>query len=225
MHKGVFVGAHARNNPKKVLILGESHHWAEEDYDKTEDERSRKEATYYTYNVLKRYLDNYEHSTGRDRDHNYRFFDNIVKSIGVDPETERIKFWNSVYFGNYVEKLCGVGDAKAKKAIRDNRTEYNSHLIEFINKEHIDYVFCYSYLTYNNLPSCNSEVGDTEVPHDSSEKPQIIKCIYKKGDKEFCDVQLDHDIAVYKIRHPSRGFSYSKYAEIIKDIVKTEGIF
>ena len=63
MHKGVFIGAEARNQPKRILILGESHHGVQES----------------TTAVIERYF----RAPG---DISYRFFDRIVETFGFSKE-------------------------------------------------------------------------------------------------------------------------------------------
>ena len=150
MYKGVFVGKNAKSQAKRILILGESHHWCEEDWslqpgetkEQAEERRRKKEEGYKTENVVKRYFENY--SKRRDRDKAYRFFDYIVRTFDVEAETHREEFWNKVYFGNYVKELCGVRDTQAKTAINKKYEQYNQSLFRFIKDNAIDYVFCFS---------------------------------------------------------------------------------
>ena len=58
--------------------------------------------------------------------------DAVKKLINhIDDEFE--SFWNNVYFANYVDGLCGIGDSKAKILIKNNKEIYNNELFEFIN--------------------------------------------------------------------------------------------
>ena len=74
----------------------------------TEEERFEKAQEYSTTKVVNDYLTNYNTCSGKERDQCYRFFDNIVNAFGINTETNREKFWEKVYFGNYIDELCGV---------------------------------------------------------------------------------------------------------------------
>ena len=90
MYLGVWIGKEANENG--ILILGESH------YGETETTRG----------VIEFYLS--ENHKG-SRDAWMRFFDRISKSFGYYEMSE--EFWDKVFYGNYIEMPCGVGDNKA----------------------------------------------------------------------------------------------------------------
>ena len=135
MFKGVYEGENAKYQNKRILILGESH------YDKDG----------YDNFTTKSVIENYHLNPNEKK---YNFFHKIaqcfsVKTNDIDKEFE--SFWNNVYFANYVDGLCGIGDSKAKILIKNNKEKYNNELFEFINKNEIDIVFVFGRTVYNNI--------------------------------------------------------------------------
>lgn len=194
MHKGVFIGNEARNQTKRILILGESHYGIQDS----------------TTTVMGRYF--------RDPGNiSYRFFDRIVETFGYAKE-DREKFWAKVYFGNYIDVSCGIGDGQARAAIKGNRAKCNEDLISFVVKEEIDYVFCFSRLVYNHLPKLRRENGDTERCMLEDRTHYLMKCVYYPGQRDDMKQWIEKPLAVYDLKHPSRGYSPQKYRNAIADI-------
>lgn len=115
MFKGVYEGKNAKHQSKRILILGESHY----DKDGYND--------FTTDSVVQNFYSN----PGEKK---YQFFHKIAKCFfenvkDIDDEFE--SFWNNVYFANYVDGLCGIGDSKAKILIKNNKEKYNNELFEF----------------------------------------------------------------------------------------------
>ncbi len=200
MHYGEFAGKNSSN----ILILGESHHISKYN---VADMIAGVKASYKTEECMYDYFNN---RTNQD----YFFFDKIVESFGFNPDEEREKFWHSVYFGNYVNVLCGVGDNTAKKMIRENREKYNDELFTFVNRHNISTVFCFSINVFNNgLPALNNNSDETS-------KKQIIGKLYKKNvyirhclyranvEHAGSKVILDNDLEIYGIGHPSSRGGY-----------------
>lgn len=221
MHKGVWHGENAEKQPKRILILGESHHT-----NSTDNQEVGKSATYTTHEKIQQYIDQYNDSITQ-RDNCYQFFEKIVLSFG-EAVTDRAKFWNKVYFGNYIPVLCGVGDDKAENLIKgkdessgeSNRSRYNDALFEFVNAHEIDGIFCFSRRTYNALPSYhdNSEKRENAWDGETGGKRDYIShCVYRKDvthnhtDKTKI---LNKELHVYGLRHPSGkcGFEPSNYS-------------
>lgn len=227
MHKGVFVGACADRQSIKILILGESHHWDKADWitahGETEAEaaqrRNKKAQAYETKAVVRRYIENY--AKPGDRDKAYRFFEYIVRTFGMDPEQQREHFWSRVYFGNYVEELCGVRDSKAKEAIKKRADQYNRSLFRFIQDNGIDCVFCFSRRVYAALPQL--EKHDSQNRADGMDAHRLEKCVYGAGAREHMNMELQKAVTFYGLRHTSQGFSYRKYQERISQIRKEIG--
>ncbi len=214
MHKGVWHGENAEKQPKRILILGESHHTNPPD-----NSVAGEPATYTTHEKLQKYMDQYNNPNTKGRDSCYKFFDKIVSSFGLNPEKYRSDFWSRVYFGNYIPVLCGVKDRAAAKQIQresktggpSNRKLYNNALFDFVNTHEIDVIFCFSVLAYNNLPSLTKgEAPDTRTSLGTRGKKQVYlrRCQYKAGKHDHTTVSLNHDLEVYGIPHPSAAGGY-----------------
>ena len=214
MHEGVFEGEKARDQKVKVLILGESHYWGE---DKKEEDK-------LTSKVVENYLEQYNSTIRSERDRSYRFFDYIVRTFGVDPELYRERFWNNVYFGNYIDEPCGVRDSRASKLLKiaGKREELNRQLYKFIKENKIDVVFCFSRRAYSALPQLEKQDSENEV--DGADAHRLEKCIYYSGSREGVNIALDKPVTFYGLRHTSQGFSYRKYQERIADIIQAYGL-
>lgn len=199
MHRGVFEGNQAKDQPVKVLILGESHYWGE---DKREEDK-------LTYKVMDNYL------AGKNR---YRFFDNIVRAFGVNPE-KRTEFWERVWFGNYIDEPCGIRDSKATALLKrpGKREELNEQLFSFIEENRIDIVFCFSRKVYDKLPPL--EEGDQEKLGVKIDSHRLNECRYVAGQRKHVSVSLSKPVTVYGLKHASQGFSYRRYESKIKDLV------
>ncbi len=210
MHKGVYIGEKAKQANNRILILGESHHSSDENED------------YTTKNVIENYRC---HESS-----NYVFFDKIAQSFGISDNNKDkrfILFWEKVYFGNYVDEYCGVKDSQAKNNIRKNRVKYNDELFAFLNDNHITKVFVFSRLVYNNLPSLskeNKKIEDlpflnTKKLIINEKKDYISHCKYLSNiEHDFTTIELNHDINVYGMRHPSAwgGYSAENYSDYLK---------
>ena len=210
MFDGVYEGSKAEQLENRILILGESH------YSKDGN------ANFKTGSVLCNYKNN-------PQEGKYCFFHKIAESFGIDfpkaeVEKEFEEFWDNVYFGNYVEKLCGIKDGKAEKYIKDHREQYNKHLFEFINGNDIRKVFVFSRLVYNNLPSYNKKHIDEEKLGNENEKTLngkrdwIARCKYKSGcQHKYTTIILNNDVEVYNMRHPSSrcGFDADNYKDVL----------
>lgn len=194
MYDNVFVGKNANKQPKRILILGESHYEEDGKIDGTDG-------------VVKHLAIN-----GNDKE--TQFYKNIMLTFGYEiTEENRKEFWSKIYCGNYVNKPCGKGKNNAAKThINENRIEYNDSLFNFINESEIDIIFCFSRLVYNNLPGfAKGESEELLIEH----KTQYLKrftykpnCAHKK-----CDIQLKKPVTVYGLKHPSSSYSYITYYE------------
>lgn len=236
MHKGEFKSENAKDKQINILILGESHHWSNDDWITAEGEteadaekrRKEKAANYKTETVVKNYLINYAKSNNRDNA--YRFFDKIVQAFGFDPEIHREYFWDHVWFGNYIDELCGVGDSKATELLScpSKRQGYNDQLFEFINNKEINVVFCFSRRVYNNLPSLAKATGEKEntinvgdflrTKDGKPKKDYISYCKYLSSAHKHTGKLLERTVEVYGMLHPSGqyGFAPENYAPELK---------
>lgn len=217
MHPGVFCGANATEQPKRILILGESHYWGE----------GKKEEDRLTSKVVGTYLSKYNSKIRTEKDRSYRFFDYIVQSFGIEPKN-RTEFWNRVWFGNYIDEPCGVRDSVATKLLRKpgKREELNKQLFEFINENKIDVVFCFSRKVYDKLPSLDKNPEDCETTIGENDSHRLNKCVYYAGaaQRKHVSVSLSKPVTVYGLKHPSQGFSYRKYQFRLADIMEEIGI-
>lgn len=191
MFKGVFIGKNATKQTKRILILGESHY---EENGKIEDTKS----------VIK-----YICLDGNLKDG--RFFENVLRTFGYETTPkQRTEFWNKVYFGNYVEELCGKGiNNTAEDKIKRNREKYNNSLFDFINKNQIDIVFCFSRLVSNNLPDINKNEKESYPITGKfylSKREYLPQCSHK-----HTECKLLKSLTVYGLKHASAYYNYSNY--------------
>lgn len=225
MHWGVFHGKDADKQPKRILILAESHH-----INSSTDKKPGIPATYSTESVIRN--DYFSNPETRKSGGNTYIFEKITLSFNINPEEpgNREAFWEKVYFGNYINVLCGVRDGTAKNLLKketNNRQRYNDALFRFINDHQIDIVFCFSRLVYNKLPSL-SEVPEIRKQENLEEKccgkiggrNDFIKCCkYLAGtDHNATTVHLQKDLRVFGMRHPSArsGYEPTHYADKLK---------
>lgn len=208
MYTGVFEG----QNAKRTLILGESHHYETESTQKTVDG----------------YLDKCRKEGHAEKCH--KFFDQIVRAFGKDPATDREAFWNNVWFGNYIDEPCGVGDSQATNLLseEDNRIRYNDDLFDFVANEKIDIIFCFSRRVYNKLPSLVKATGENEntinvgdflrAKDGTPKKDYISYCKYLPGAHNHTSKPIKRTVEVYGMLHPSGryGFAPENYAPELK---------
>lgn len=221
MHWGEYIGELADRQPKRVLILCESHHTNEKS-----DIEPGKRASYSTASVVET---DYIKQNGEKTDYrNYQLFSKIEQSFGVITRSkeERLDFWSKVYFGNYVPVLCGVNDNAAAKTIHkgNNRTLFNDQLFEFINSFHIEVVFCFSRLVYNNLPSLAKNRADIEknelICTHKNTTDYINSCQYAPGvSRGYTTIMLNNPVTIYGMRHPSTqgGFWPEHYVDFLSE--------
>lgn len=195
MNKEPWIGNHLNNNVK-VLILGESHYDEESNYgDKV---------TFPTSGVIEYYFIKRERWAS--------FFDKIAASFGYEQGNAK-NFYEQVYFGNYVDVVCGIQDTNcASYYIGLNRQKYNNDLFEFINQNGVNIVICFSKKVYDNLPKLGSkqEVCSSESIGQIGKRNNILNyCLYYHDiEHPYCDVKLKNDLKVFGIRHPSAKCGY-----------------
>ena len=232
MHPGEYKGKNADSKAKRILILGESHHWSAEDWkilpneteEQAEERRRKKAKNYTTEKIVENYLENYK--THDNRASAYRFFDKIVLSFGIDPEQHREEFWSNVYFGNYVEQLCGINNSLAKQFVKSNRWQYNNHLFEFINQNQIDIVLVFGRLSFDNMPSLSRREEKLDDLNENTlyvgnKRDWISHCKYLPNiEHYFTTVKLNKQVEVFNFRHPSApcGFFVENYRPYIEKI-------
>lgn len=217
MYTGVFEGKNTKNQQKRILILGESHHYETES----------------TQKVVDGYLDKCRREGHAEKCH--EFFDQIVRAFGKDPETEREVFWSSVWFGNYIDELCGVGDSTAVNLLenKNNRKKYNDALFDFVAEKEICVIFCFSRRVYNHLPSLAKRSDEREerindkiylLTKDGKQKTDYISyCKYLPGlSHDHTTKELKDTLEVYGMLHPSGryGFNPENYAPTLSKCIR-----
>lgn len=196
MIRGPWIGNNL-NKHVKVLILGESH------YDEASNYGDK--VSFSTAGVVDYYF--------KERKRWAAFFDKMAASFGYDRENAR-SFYEQVYFANYVDVVCGIQNNNcASYYINKNRRQYNNELFEFINKNDIDVVVCFSKRVYDNLPSLGAETEkcySEPIGKLGNRINKLGSCFYCHDvEHGFCDVKLKSDLKVYGIRHPSTRGGYS----------------
>jgi len=194
MFRGVWIG---KSIPEKdrILILGESHYG---EFNPEED----------TTSVVAEYIRQVKQC---DKRRWSRFFDCIANSFGYTDD--KSAFYDKVYFGNYVEVPCGVGNDKAEQNIKINRINYNNHLFEFINEYKIKTICCFSRLVYNNLPSLSDHENEEllAVYNENTKRNGYLGYyVYSPEiERNNTTIKLNNALSVIGVMHPaSRGFDY-----------------
>ena len=185
------------NKKLQVLILGESH------YD--EENSFGAEVTFATSGVVEYYF--------KKRERWAQFFDKMAASFGYSVTNARV-FYDQVYFGNYVDVVCGVGNNNcAKHFINLNRKKYNTDLFKYVNDKGIHVIICFSKQVYHSLPKLGSkdEFCSSESIGKIGGKNNILGVTFYLPDVEhgFCDVKLQKGLKVYGVRHPSAKGGYN----------------
>lgn len=211
MHWGVFHGENADNQKQRVLILGESHHISRSNRDNME---AGKPATYATASVVAEHL-------RKEKTHD--FLTQIVCAFGWEPDKVNERFWHSVYFGNYIDVLCGIKNGVAKQMVSQNRKKYNNQLFDFVNEHKISTIFCFGVLPYQHLPGLAKNCGEYEekkcVNEENGRKRYFRECLYMAGvEHRETDVKIKQDLQVFCVSHPaSFGFKAKDYATELKE--------
>lgn len=215
MHHGVYQGLKAQEQEKRILILGESHHDIEEIMGQP--------ASYPTNSIVNTYL-----SEEKTKNTHY-FFHKIAQSFGVDTNKseEKEMFWDKVYFGNYIEVVCGVGDNTAKHMAYENKDYYNQKLKEFVIQEKIDYIFCFGVsAVYNCLPSKqgwdrNAIYPEGKIIVGHKLKNGKEKNVYLRAGVYRENGYFEREVAVYGIPHPSAqgGFNPNYFVKELSRLI------
>ncbi len=210
MNKDPWKGSNIPTYPK-VLILGESHY---------DDTNIGEKVSFPTSGVVKSYFESrYKWS---------QFFDKMAASFGYEKENAKM-FFEKVFFGNYIDVVCGIGDNNASHYADLYRDTYNTEWFDFINKNEIDIVVCFSKRAYNHFPSLNDtssyEKSGNENVGDIGGKSNIVEfCTYSSGtDHQHCSVELIKPLKVYGIRHPSSSGGYNS-DQIYKFVLKQDDL-
>ena len=216
MHKGVFEGKNANGQKVKVLILGESHHIST-DPSVTTDKIAGVPASYTTAAVVQEHLESLKNEKQGIK---HPFLTKIAQTFGAEDEDA---FWQSVYFGNYIDVLCGIGNSVAKNQIEynDNRIKYNDQLFQFVNEHKIGKIFCFSILAYKSLPSLTDDEKSLweTIGRRGNRRVFLRQRQYKAGLQHGeASVILQQNLRVYGISHPQAkgGYSPEMYAAALQ---------
>lgn len=123
--------------------------------------------------------------------------------ILTDTLEQRNDFWNRVYFGNYIDRLCGVRNDAAKKLLKfdENRKKYNEQRFSFIREKEIDIVFCFSRKVYNHLPALEND--DKDEADEEKDTHRLNKRTYCPGKRNQLSEFLIKPVVIYGLRHTS----------------------
>lgn len=195
MYHGVYEGSVAAAQPKKILILGESHH----------------DIDHSTQTVVEDYL----------KKNHIPFFRDIAQAFGIaaGTEEERVFLWNKVFFGNYIDVSLdgpsGEGDQTARKLIAGNKERYNQDLADFIQAHEIDQVFCFSFRVFDlGLPLAPALFPDVfKKVHGRNIN---LWCARLYGP----DSLFGRRVEIYGMPHPNswRGFGAEDIAQYLKPV-------
>lgn len=194
----------------RVLILGESHY----------DDNKGEKVSYPTSGVVRTYFES--------RHRWSQFFDKIAASFGYDRDKAR-QFYEKVYFGNYIDVVCSVGDDSASHYADLNRDTYNAEWFDFINRNEIDVVVCFSKMVFSHFPSLNemgkNENSGREYVGDIGGRSNYVeyRMYAPYTEHEHCSIELTKPLKVYGIRHPSGQGGYAPN-QICKYVTKQEDL-
>lgn len=195
MYKGVWAGDNIfpENN---ILVLGESHY--EEEKDKGF------ESSILTKDVVNNFL---EYRNGnRKFAHWMNFFTKVAHCVDDSYNNAQIiGFYEKIYFGNYIDVLCGLKDGFAVDYLfnQANVEKLNDDLFNYVNKNSISDIICVSKLVFCKLPKFRSYENEF-----LDEENKIVFIKYKANTEyEGCSILLNGDLNLYCIPHPS-GFGF-----------------
>ncbi|MBR3721827.1 MAG: hypothetical protein IKN12_03595 [Selenomonadaceae bacterium] len=196
MYPGIWIGKNVESAKQKVLILGESHYVS--DYHNNQDAIGK--VPFTTRSIVESYL-NDNISNGR-----WDFFTKIAKTFGYNTEEEICKFYDLVYFGNYVNVLVDKKHRpNGKDFIAKNNSTYNKELFDFCVNFSIDIVACFSKEAYDSLPMEGNKQTDGiySIQRENNYPIKQQKWLYEKGTLENMSLILDNNLLVYGFYHPS----------------------
>ncbi len=177
---------------RKILILGESHHWGEDIYDGVNDELRNGKYLKFTQQVVESYVD---YQKGNKKHQSWmNTFTKFIKEFynWEDSKINLIDFWDSVMFYNYVQ--YPISNPRISPTQEQfNQSEKAFH--EILDKYQPDVIIVWGMRLWGNMP----DIGKYD-------EKEIDKKYYKVGEKEYPAIVL---------RHPSApNFCYSAYKKI-----------
>ena len=181
---------------KRVLVLGESHYCDEGCCD-CGNFRLHKECAEFTRNVINDYLDE-----SKERQNWMRTFLKFERALAnADTNIDRNSIWNHLMFYNYLQRpLRGLRMAGEKYY-----EEAKEPFFAILEKYKPDYIIVWGRRLFVNLPSENVLEGEY--------MPSIEINIWS--------YQIDgHTILVLPVVHPSGGFLWGYWHEVIVELLK-----
>ena len=181
---------------KRVLVLGESHYCDEGCCD-CGNFRLHKECAEFTRNVINDYLDE-----SKERQRWMRTFLKFERALAnADTNIDRNSIWNHLMFYNYLQRpLRGLRMAGEKYY-----EEAKEPFFAILEKYKPDYIIVWGRRLFVNLPSENVLEGEY--------MPSIEINIWS--------YQIDgHTIMVLPVVHPSGGFLWGYWHEVIVELLK-----
>lgn len=175
---------------KKVLVLGESHY--------CDEELSDEELSSFTRDVLDCYLNSKERYSWMST---FVKFERALFNKVTNIEDSK-NIWNHLIFYNYLQRpLRGTRMAGDLKDYKDATDPFFAILMQY----QPDYIIVWGRRLFDNLPYENGEDGEY--------MPSI--------DMNSWSYQIaDHMIKVLPIYHPSVGFSWDYWHEVIVEFFK-----
>lgn len=118
-----------------------------------------------------------------------------------------------MFFGNYVDVLCGVPSCTPQRLMKQNKETYNRELAEFVYRYRVDTVFCFGLGVFDCLPGDHdagilSGKGGDMIAGKKVEENQSIElagypCEPSSG-------PFDHPVRIYGMTtHPGPAFHLS----------------
>lgn len=194
---GTIVSGTESDKGLKVMVLGESHYCGEECVECGLASTCKKEACRkFTQDVLTCYLGYLKGKEGFESWMNtFTKFGKALK--GKDERSTDI--WESVIFYNYVQRAMNA--ARISPSYKDFEDSENA-FFEILETYKPDLIICWGKRLYNNLPGTDGKEGNDIT----TEYEDIETWIYKET------------IRVLPIYHPSAGFDWSYWHEVIKGL-------
>ncbi len=178
-------------NRKRVMILGESHYCAS----------SEEAVPQITNQVIADLMDaDSEHESYKNT---YTKFSNAMIGKQLSPD-EKIKFWQSVMFYNYVQTpMSGARVSPTQKDFTDSETAF----FEVLDAYRPDYIIVWGKRLYNNLPRKGYQLPDLILPDGDS----VETWAYETHDR--------HLVQLLPVMHPSSAFVISYWHGVIKAFI------
>jgi hypothetical protein len=190
---------------KKIMVLGHNHYC---DCRPTCQCCPVVDCKLFTLGVIKKYLEKPYYDSSEDKSRwrlTYNNFEKAFFSRDLNDD-ERRELWNHLLFYNLVQ------EAMPDPNTIPNREQYANAIEPFrsILREHKpDVILAWGNGAYNHTPN------DYGVEIESIEYGRV-RCIGWRY------LGYEHPIDIFKIRHPSRCFSYRKWNVIINKILNSE---